>query len=94
MKLVWTRVAHADRKQIREHIARDNPTAALSLDTRISEQAASVTDHPGMGRPGRVAGTRELVLHRNYIVVYDVTGDAVRLLRVLHAAQLWPPPQE
>ena len=44
-----------------------------------------------MGRKGRQAGTRELVAHPNYIVVYDVTGDMVRVLRVLHAARQWSP---
>jgi plasmid stabilization system protein ParE len=43
-----------------------------------------------MGRPGREAGTRELVAHKNYILVYDVTADMVRVLRVLHAARQWP----
>jgi plasmid stabilization system protein ParE len=48
-------------------------------------------DHPQFGRPGRIIGTRELVAHRNYILVYDVTADTVRVLRVLHAARQWPP---
>jgi addiction module RelE/StbE family toxin len=91
VKLVWTRAAHTDRKRIREYIARDNPAAALSLDKRISGKATTLTDHPGMGRPGRVAGTRELIVHPNYIVVYDVTTEAIRVLRVLHAAQQRPP---
>ncbi len=91
MKLVWTRLAGEDRKAIREYIAADNPSAALDFDELLSEKAARLADHPGLGRPGRLQGTRELVAHRNYILIYDVAGDVVRLLRVLHAARQWPP---
>lgn len=91
MKLVWTRPAREDRKAIREYIAADNPGAALDLDELLSEKAARLLDHPGLGRPGRLEGTRELVAHRNYILIYDVAGDLVRVLRVLHAARQWPP---
>ncbi|MFZ4538902.1 type II toxin-antitoxin system RelE/ParE family toxin [Propionivibrio sp.] len=91
MKLVWTRPAREDRKVIREYIAADNPSAALDLDELLSEKAARLVDHPGLGRPGRLQGTRELVAHRNYILIYDVAGDLVRVLRVLHAARQWPP---
>jgi toxin ParE1/3/4 len=91
VRLVWTRPASADRKEIREYIAQDNPAAALALDELISEKASRLVDHPGLGRPGRVAGTRELVAHQNYILFYDTAGDLVRVLRVLHAARQWPP---
>ena len=91
MKLVWTRPAREDRKAIREYIAADNPSAALALDELLSEKAARLMDHPGLGRPGRLQGTRELVAHRNYILVYDVAADLVRVLRVLHAARQWQP---
>lgn len=90
MRLVWTRPASADRKEIREYIARDNPAAALVLDELLSEKAARLVDHPSMGRPGRVASTRELVAHQNYIMIYDTADDLVRILRVLHAAREWP----
>lgn len=90
MKLVWTRPAREDRKAIREYIAVDNPSAALDLDELLSEKTARLLDHPGLGRPGRLQGTRELVAHRNYILIYDVAGDLVRVLRVLHAAKQWP----
>ncbi|MGL4961663.1 MAG: type II toxin-antitoxin system RelE/ParE family toxin [Inquilinus sp.] len=91
MRLVWTRPASVDRKDIREYIARDNPAAALALDELFSKKARRLPEHPGLGRPGRVTGTRELVVHQNYILVYDVAGDLVRILRVLHTARQWPP---
>nr|WP_249181680.1 type II toxin-antitoxin system RelE/ParE family toxin [Burkholderia vietnamiensis] len=89
--MVWTRPAATDRREIRAYIAQDNPAAALALDELFSEKAARLVDHPGLGRPGRIAGTRELVAHRNYVLIYDVAGDLVRVLRVLHAARRWPP---
>lgn len=91
MKLVWTRLAEKDRKAIREYIAQDNPVAGLAVDELISEKAARLSDHPALGRPGRVSGTRELVVHPNYILIYDTNGEMVRILRVLHAARQWPP---
>lgn len=91
MRLVWTRLASTDRNEIREYIAQDNPAAALALDELLSEKASHLVDHPDSGRPGRVTGTRELVVHQNYILIYDATGDLVRVLRVLHAARQWPP---
>jgi addiction module RelE/StbE family toxin len=89
--LFWTRPAAADRREIRAYIAQDNPAAALALDKLFSEKAGRLVDHPNLGRPGRAAGTRELVAHQNFILVYDVAGDLVRVLRVLHAARQWPP---
>ena len=92
VRLVWTRPASIDRKDIREYIAADNPAAALALDELISEKAARLADDPGLGRIGRIPGTRELVAHRNYVLVYDMADDQVRILRVLHAARQWPAP--
>ena len=91
MRLLWTPVALNNRRQIREYIERDNSEAALALDELISEKAARLVDFPALGRRGRVAGTRELVVHRNYLLIYQVAGDTVRVLRVLHAAQQWLP---
>ncbi|MBA5607175.1 type II toxin-antitoxin system RelE/ParE family toxin [Duganella sp. FT3S] len=91
MKLVWTRPASLDRKEIREYIAQDNPAAALALDALLGTMAGRLADHPGLGKPGRVAGTRELVAHQHYILLYDTAGDQVRVLRVLHTARQWPP---
>lgn len=94
MELVWTPEAIQDRDVIYDHIEADKPAAALALDELFSEKAARLSDYPSLGRLGRVAttrDTRELVTHQNYILVYDLDGDLVRVLRVLHAARQWPP---
>lgn len=91
MELFWTPEATQDRDKIYDYIEADNPAAALALDELFAEKASRLVDHPGFGRLGRVAGTRELVAHDNYILVYDVVGNLVRVLRVLHATKQWPP---
>ena len=91
MDLFWTPEAIADRVGIYDYIEADKPTAALALDEIFSEKAWLLIHHPGLGRKGRVMGTRELVVHPNYLLVYDVVGEHVRVLRVLHAAMQWPP---
>ncbi len=87
-------MAWGDRLAILDYIAADNPRAALALDELFSKKAGGLADHPGLGRPGRVEGTRELPVHRNYLLIYDVTGEEVRILRVLHGARQWPPGEE
>jgi len=93
-ELFWTPEAIQDRETIYDYIEVDNPAAALALDELFEEKAGRLVDHPNLGRPGRVARTRELVAHQNYVLVYDVTGDRVRILRVLHAAIQWPSVRE
>ena len=61
------------------------------IDTRIAESVGRLLDFPESGRVGRVTGTRECVIQRSpYIAAYTVTGEVIRILRVLHGAQLWP----
>ena len=91
MELFWTPEAIQDRDEIYDYIEADNPVTVLALDELFSEKAGRLVDHPGLGRLGRVAGTRELVAHRNYILIYDLVGDLMRVLRVLHVARQWPP---
>ena len=88
-RLQWTPDAIQDREAIYDYIEAEKPGAALALDELCEEKASRLVDHPGLGRPGRVAGTRELVAHQHYILV-DVNGELVRMLRVLHAARQWP----
>ena len=93
MKLYWAAEAIADRVDIYDYVEADNPEAAVVLDELFSKAAERLQIHPMLGRVGRVDGTRELVAHENYILVYDIAGEKVRVLRVLHSARHWPPPR-
>jgi toxin ParE1/3/4 len=58
---------------------------------RIRAAVARLAASSGLGRPGRVADTRELVIpHTPYIVPYRVKGDVVQIITILHGAQRWP----
>ena len=91
MRLFWTPDALDDRRAIYDYIEADNPGAALTMDGLFSERVRHLIEQPGLGRVGRITGTRELMVHKNYILVYDTTAELVRVLRVLHAARRWPP---
>lgn len=91
MRLVWNRRAIGDREAIFDFIEADDPKAALTMDVRISTQAELLPEFPLAGRPGRVDGTRELVLGQTpYILAYRVLRETIEILRVLHGAQQWP----
>jgi len=91
VRVEWSVLALADRDAIFDYIEAQNPRAAARIDTRISNAVDLLARFPEMGRIGRVEGTRELVISRTpYIAAYQITGDTVRILRVLHGAQLWP----
>jgi len=80
-----------DLERIAEHIARDKPGAALAMWDEIESQVERLKNFPNSGRPGRLEGTRELVVPRTaFIVVYRVAKTHVELIRVLHGAQQWP----
>lgn len=89
-ELEWKAPAVADLMAIVDYISDDNLDAALALMEEIQGKVAQLPAHPKRCRPGRVKGTRELVVRPNYIVVYAETAAAVTVLRVLHAAQMWP----
>lgn len=89
--LSWTNEAIGDRNAIYDYIEVNNPDAALALDELIAEKTGRLVDHPRIGRPGRVSNTRELTVHQKYVVIYDLSGHTVRILRVLHTSRQWPP---
>ncbi|OAV63732.1 Toxin RelE2 [Bacteroidales bacterium Barb4] len=90
LPIVWLASASRNLADIVGFIAQDNPAAARKLKTQIEASVLPTAEHPYVFRPGRVAGTRELVAHPNYIVVYRVTARAIEVLRVLHARQQYP----
>jgi toxin ParE1/3/4 len=73
-----------------DYISDDNPDAAQALKDEIEEKVSRLPEHPKLYKPGRIAGTREMIVRPNYIVVYAEDGTNVLVLRVLHAAQQWP----
>ena len=92
MALLWSPEALQDLRDIRVYISQDDPGAAKAIVGRIvrlvSEQ---LPDNPEIGRPGRVEGTRELVISRTpFVVPYRVREGAIDILRVYHAARMWP----
>ena len=91
MRVRWLRRALSNLNEEAEYKARDNPDAAARIVQRIAASVGRLATHPASGRPGRVPGTRELVVTGNpYIVPYRVSDETVEILRVFHAARKWP----
>jgi toxin ParE1/3/4 len=91
LKIRWLKTAEKTRFAQLDYIAKENPSAAERLDEDIDRQIDRLADNPGVGREGRVSGTREMVIARTpYIAVYRVKARRVEILRILHGAQQWP----
>lgn len=92
MRVKWLRTALRNLDAEAAFIAEDDPAAARVVVEHVLEAVAMLAEQPGLGRPGRVLHTRELVvLHTRYIVPYRVRGDAVEVMRVFHTSRR--PPQ-
>ena len=91
MRIVWRPIAAADLDTIVDHITKENPLAAIELGDTIMRRVAELARQPRLYRTGRVRGTREMVVHPNYLVVYRIKRDAIEIVRVLHAARQYPP---
>ena len=90
MRVEWLPEAEKASAQL-DWIADRDPWAAIDVGDTILSVVERLADHPAMARPGRVAGTRGLVVVGTpYIVVYRIEAAAVVILRVLHGAQRWP----
>lgn len=91
MRVKWTEHAIFDLEQAEAYIAQDNPQAAAGVILKIIDAVWLLKDQPGLGRAGRIPGTKELVIPNTpYIAPYRVKDDAVQILRVYHSSRTWP----
>lgn len=90
LPIVWRVRALEGLGEIIRHIAMRNPTAARRIKYLIEQSVIPASEHPYLFRPGRVPGTREVVAHPNYILVYRVVANHIEVVQVLHARQQYP----
>jgi toxin ParE1/3/4 len=91
VQIRWLRIALKNLADEAEYIALDSPNAAANVVIAITQTVDSLAKYPALGRPGRVAGTRELVVSGTpYIVPYRVRAGSVEILRIFHGARKWP----
>ena len=92
MNIVWSPEAIEDLISLRAYIAEESPAGARRIVLRVLNDVENLLpDNPHIGRPGRVPGTRELVIPQTpYIVPYRVQGEVIQILRVYHGARRWP----
>jgi addiction module RelE/StbE family toxin len=90
-RIKWLDIAVDDLEEIADYISQDNPEAATRIVKCLWNAVNSLTDQPEMARPGRVHGTRELVVSNTpFVVPYRVVGSEIEILRILHGARDWP----
>jgi len=91
MRVSWLHTALRNLNDEAEYIALDDPRAAQLVVGRVLAAVSMLAEQPGLGRPGRVPGTRELVVTKTrYVVPYRVRGDVVEVLRVFHTSRRLP----
>jgi len=91
MQVRWTAGAADDLERIADYLFRETPHHAARLSRALYDAVFTLSAFPMRGRPGKKAGTRELVIQSSpYIVVYQISGDVIYVARILHGAQKWP----
>ncbi|MBE0504651.1 MAG: type II toxin-antitoxin system RelE/ParE family toxin [Desulfuromonadales bacterium] len=91
MQLKWTVPAVRDLREAGDYIAVENPQAAATMAARILEAVVYLLEYPGIGREGRLADSKELVVTGTpFIVIYRLRSPTVQILRVLHHARRCP----
>lgn len=91
MKVDWSPEAFEARVAIFDRIATDSVNAAVDMDEAFSAAAENLAVFPNLGKPGEVPGTRDLVIHENYRLVYEVHDQVVWIVAVVHSRMCWPP---
>jgi addiction module RelE/StbE family toxin len=89
-EVTWSSAAYRDLGRITEYLGGRNPAAALRMAEALIAAGDSLATFPRRGRPGRAKGTRELVIVRPYILVYEVGERSATILRIWHSAQNRP----
>jgi addiction module RelE/StbE family toxin len=87
----WTRQAIHDRASIFDYLVAKNPSAALAIDNTFEQAAIQLGQFPHSGKLGLVMGTRELLPHPSYRLVYEVSDGQLAILAVVHTSRQWPP---
>jgi toxin ParE1/3/4 len=91
VNIVWSPRAIEHLAHLRAYIARDNPKAANRVANALLEAVERLAKLPSLGRPGRVAGTRELIVPGTpYVIPYRLRGDRLEVVAVFHTRQKWP----
>lgn len=90
MIVLWLDEAKEDLEEIIQYIAQRNPIAAYELNQTIIKSADMLENNAFIFKRGKVNGTRELIAHPNYILIYHITPERVEILNVLHARQQYP----
>jgi addiction module RelE/StbE family toxin len=91
LKIKWLKLASRDLEHVEAYLAQDSPTAAVRVVLRIIDTVELLADQPGIGRFGRVEGTRELVVTGTpFIIPYQQKDEYIEILRVYHQARKWP----
>ena len=91
MKVRWSDDGEQDRADIWDYVAAHNPNAAVRLDEQFSHTAHQLGSFPQLGRLGELAGTREILAHKHYRLIYEIREDAVWITGVVHTSRQWPP---
>ena len=90
MPVNWKLAAKLDLIEIVDYIAQENPQAAERMKRLLDEAAERLGEIPYINRRGRVAGTREKIAHRKYVIVYRVLSDKVEVLNIVHTRKNYP----
>lgn len=90
LPVFWRAPARANLAAIIRFIANESPPAARRMRKLVEDSVLPAAEHPYLYRPGRVPGTREIIVHPNYIVVYRVAAERIEVVGVLHARQEYP----
>ena len=90
MKIIWSPIARTKTKEILEYIAEDNPDAALTLIDQLETKVEKLKEDPESGRvlpEVKNDKIRELVVHKNYGVIYEINTDIIEILTIRHFRQ-------